>query len=611
MFHRFVAIRCAERFRFSLQNPKSSRLRFCLQPVLQGAFIEMEGLSKLALKRLVKEMKDRDASPLAGLALTPASGDDMTAWHGNMTMMDGAYSGINLHLLMEIPNDYPNKAPSLYFRSKIHYQNGAQMEVAGKGTSVCLNLLGNFANVHTEWGNGDAAGWSPGNTLQTVLIQLQGSLSDMLSGSLTDIAATKKSSLELKCVCGHHGANTNTFHPPLPVFETSLAKEMDYKTLYTELLAECDLLKSKALAYDEIVGTIDRLRIGGAPISPAAALVEAEIPKKPELSYKHIECCVSGSTYDDDKTEIFGFGVAVNDNASLSTSGELLSKSAFDGGVRKSSTNDVFQHFLPIFISADHWNRSKNVFQDCIKGIYTSLNGKRRKNSAQTQTKLELMATEIICSLMNSAVLATSENNGRAHDKFISCYFALLRELKFLAKNFKTVSSYADQEIESFYKGKRTKNDVANLGDFLVLLHASRHDWAFVSDQFFGEVDARNVRWFKDSRLQSTQQFSERSALTFSEAAISRKIVCFQVRFLAMSQKTNLETFVDLNVPEELLKALKNIHALVAAHKSWNDYKLFLQLPPGDRNAELIRAVDWSSKCGYHGGKKGGGGRRR
>lgn len=99
-------------------------------------------LSKLAVKRLQKEMK-AISSLGVGLGMSPI-GEDLSVWHANVTLMSGPYNGICFHLLIEVPGEYPSKAPAVFFRSTIRYQNGAQTEVPGKGTSICLDLLGNF-----------------------------------------------------------------------------------------------------------------------------------------------------------------------------------------------------------------------------------------------------------------------------------------------------------------------------------------------------------------------------------------------------------------------------------------------------------------------------------
>lgn len=127
-------------------------------------------------------------------------------------MLSGTYADVVFHCLLEIPPEYPTKAPSLYFKTAIRYQNGAQTEVPGKGTSVCLDLLGNFAQYHGEWGS-SASGWSPANTIQTVLIQLQGCLGDMLSSS--DVENARAAARKYVCSCGHKGESVATYHPPV------------------------------------------------------------------------------------------------------------------------------------------------------------------------------------------------------------------------------------------------------------------------------------------------------------------------------------------------------------------------------------------------------------
>lgn len=516
---------------------------------------EMEGLSKIAMKRLQKELKE--PCPL-GLSLAPL-GDDLTQFHANVQILDdGAYSGIIFHLLLEVPSDYPNKAPSAYFRSKIAYENGAQVNVAGKGDSICLDLLGNFSYVHTEWGS-TASGWSPANSLQTILIQLQGSLCDMLSTNPTSVKSTRDSAASLNCSCGHSNSNV---YPPL-------SKGME---------------KSQT------------------PESPALLL-------GPKLN--HLSCYITGSNAADDKDEIFGFGVGLGSNGTLSTTGELLSKSAFDSGVRRSSQNSVYDYFLPIYISADHWTRAKKVWQETFSSMYCGMISKmRNRKSEKAEKDVGRQALFCLCSLMNSCCVSTCEANGVAHDAFIGAYFCLLRIVKWIKDTLPSVSKAADERIVMFLRGHSSKDDIPNLGEFLILLHAAKSvGWEEVRESFLAEVDTRNVRWFKNPKLQSDAHYPDRLKMTFEEAATSRKIVCFQVRFLDVSRTTPLE-FVDLNVPEQLMHNLKEIHMAVGKHSNWAHYIQWCGLPKltmEERQAQLVRAVTRSRDAGYHGGGGGGG----
>ena len=96
-------------------------------------------LSALATRRLMKEMA---APPSDGYSLQPLDGD-LSRWHGNLM-----WEGSCLHLLLEIPDSYPTAAPALFFRTDVPYTGGAKSHVSGKGTEICLDLLGNFASYH-------------------------------------------------------------------------------------------------------------------------------------------------------------------------------------------------------------------------------------------------------------------------------------------------------------------------------------------------------------------------------------------------------------------------------------------------------------------------------
>merc|ERR1712072_1259654 len=50
--------------------------------------------------------------------------------------------------------------------------------LAGKKV-ICLDVLGNFGNVHKEWKSSVGSGWSPAYTWATLLVQLQSVLCDL------------------------------------------------------------------------------------------------------------------------------------------------------------------------------------------------------------------------------------------------------------------------------------------------------------------------------------------------------------------------------------------------------------------------------------------------
>ena len=61
------------------------------------------------------------------------------------------------------------------------YNSGATLP-GKKGTKVCLNIFSDFAYIHTEWKDQKGLGWSPGYTVQTILMNVVAFLAETQSG---------------------------------------------------------------------------------------------------------------------------------------------------------------------------------------------------------------------------------------------------------------------------------------------------------------------------------------------------------------------------------------------------------------------------------------------
>eukprot|EP00662_Eupelagonemidae_sp_cell21_P030989 gene30988-28951_t len=88
-----------------------------------------------------------DRNPIAGANAAPVDGN-ILVWHANF------------------PADYPVAPPHAFFVTD------------SKGrTAVCLDLFGNFKQIHTEWGkDGQASGWSSSYDVSTILVNMQAML---------------------------------------------------------------------------------------------------------------------------------------------------------------------------------------------------------------------------------------------------------------------------------------------------------------------------------------------------------------------------------------------------------------------------------------------------
>merc|ERR1711972_218256 len=111
----------------------------------------------------------------------------MTLWDGVVGVeMEVTHFGcitVPLHFLIDFPSDYPRSAPNIGFSFDFRYRGGAEYVIPDgrlKGKKViCLDVLGNFGNYHSEWKNTVGSGWSPAYTVTTLLVQLQSVLCDL------------------------------------------------------------------------------------------------------------------------------------------------------------------------------------------------------------------------------------------------------------------------------------------------------------------------------------------------------------------------------------------------------------------------------------------------
>ena len=91
-----------------------------------------------------------------------------------------------MHFELTFPPNYPASPPKAGFLTEIPFSTGGSFRDARGRQTLCLSILGDLGNVHTEWAGpqqqrGGAHGWSPGTTIASLLVNLHALL---LSGWL-------------------------------------------------------------------------------------------------------------------------------------------------------------------------------------------------------------------------------------------------------------------------------------------------------------------------------------------------------------------------------------------------------------------------------------------
>lgn len=181
------------------------------------------------------------------------------------------------------------------------------------------------------------------------------------------------------------------------------------------------------------------------------------------------------------------------------------------------------------------------------------------------------------------------KNNTLANDRFIDAYFNMLRLIQHITTD--DLRKIANLKIKRFIENRsmRNKFHVPDIGTWLLWFIISNIDWSQAGVCIIEEVFARNVFWYQRNYPSLNQKDKTWVADIFKATQVSRRIVCFQIRFAQIAKIVN-PSDLDSNFgrPSDAIRLqLKSIYASVDSHTSFTDYIDFL----GIRQPPDIRAV--------------------
>jgi ubiquitin-conjugating enzyme E2 D len=112
-----------------------------------------------SLKRIQKELADIKDNPPANCCAGPSEDDDLYHWTATLIgPEDCPYEGGVFFLDITFPQNYPFKAPKIYFKTKIYHPN-----IDSQG-GICLDIL--------------KTAWSPALTVTKILLSICSLLTD-------------------------------------------------------------------------------------------------------------------------------------------------------------------------------------------------------------------------------------------------------------------------------------------------------------------------------------------------------------------------------------------------------------------------------------------------
>ncbi|CAJ1434000.1 unnamed protein product [Effrenium voratum] len=259
---------------------------------------------------------------------------------------------------------------------------------------------------------------------------------------------------------------------------------------------------------------------------------------------------------------MLGVGVS-RQGKNLGTAAELLSKEAYDGGLRQNTNKSSFEFFLPVWINEAHAAANpqwKSELSKQVNLIGSSVFAAKDEDGAIMEVFPRLI-NQMIVEMMRpdaskSAAIATFE---------ALCNF--WRTFRWLVDTRPALRSKAGNSLTRFVweEARRHKDQCPDLGALLVLFTVLQGDKSCPSRQQFlaPYVDENSLRWVMWWQRSGTKP---ESAPVFQATQVSREILMFQLAVVdlvigetAQTMKEMEQTNFASPPPPPMAKLWKNI----------------------------------------------------
>lgn len=574
-------------------------------------------------KIILKELRKLKKENLPGIGIDFACEQNFNVVDVSMEINLNIRGIIIFLLRIELPNEWPDKAPVVSFCIDFGYTNGSTMIHENPdyplygGISICNDALtgGFFGAVHQEWGS-TGSGYRQQGGLTELLVQIQSILVDTIE-HLNDQQFT-------------------SFEHRLKVFKEQQQKKeaaveedptlLDKKPWYVwscpDIPNSIATLPAGSSSSDEVKDLQDLSLNESQEVSPGDRkdvsfenltagdiflLIKNNKEKKKELLQLLIEdakiplpdikCCKSDASLIENPNDIFGYLINCQTKwirgkvqLDISTEGSLISFSKFNlmksMGRITTSTNNVATHFIPIYIHQDHsdrieWMSSLRINLESIISI--------------TGGGLEIICIEVFSNLINTLLIDLFKPHS---DKSISIrYFESLlhlwRTFYYIMVDKPSVGALLNQRISDFYSNpnNRHKKETPDMGKFMILTSLVQFNtnlYVFI----FEETIMRTIMWTMKNN--PNNRFTNINDIFRDTSQISLDMIYFHSLFkeVVFNSSTNKDVINKLDesccqCPELLEIMLQKFKEYKRSVENWSQYLEAINYPVDKREIIL------------------------
>lgn len=428
--------------------------------------------------------------------------------HATITVQEGIYSGISIHIRIVFPLDYPLEPPAAFIADNFPFTH-KHHEHVHSGGSICCDLTSNFKFFFRQE---ERSGWSSACSLSALLMQLGSFFSD----------------------------------PDLP--PKYLPSELDIQLLRNQ--AATFMCTRCSMDEDDINNmTCEPMNVenpNSIMIKSTEPIISQSVIEATEL-LRRLSCGVSKSNLSEDPSMVIGYPMLLERDrfGNLQLKQLILETISYDayimeimrGGYDKidfyestqfvSPSGQCYNYWMPIYINENHFRRSFETIKNCICIIkFGSARGFKSNDF------LPEYALESLCCLINKTVV--SMLNGSLHEstKAIEAYCHMLRLLMAFLTVFPRLQASIEANVTKFMQNdiNRSKSNCGDMGEFIIQCFLSKQ---FTFDEvkpfLLQEYYARQILWMQKAGIETNCIVANSLQTIFNACKVSNQLLVFSI----------------------------------------------------------------------------------